>query len=170
MISSDECGRSRGDRWTWLPAPLFTAFLLGCTVSLLASGSLTLGRALPAALTWSFVPVFEIGALAAVWKLGPRPVPLAGAIGRFCAGNAPWWLWLTAFAACTSWFPAWIWLLFAAVVAAWSARLDYRFFRVELKSAAPMRDLMVERALAWTPAILLFGGTSLWPGLLEKLK
>jgi hypothetical protein len=164
----------RAGRWRWmscwLPRPLFTAWLFGCVVSLLISGSLTLARVVPAAITWSWVPLFEILALAAVWKMSPRPIPFACAVDRFCAGNAPWWLWLIVFGAFWYRFSIAVWLAAAAVVAVWSAILDYRFFRLALASPAPARDLLAERAVAWTPAILLFGGSSLWPGLLERLK
>jgi hypothetical protein len=160
----------RAGGWSWLARPLFTAFLLGCVVSLLASGSLTLARVVPASVTWSWVPLFEILSLAAVWRIGPRPIPFTRAVDLFCAGNAPWWLWLIAFAAFWSLLPARIWLASAAAVAVWSGRTDYRFFRFTLKSASPARDLLAGRVVAWTPGILLFGGASLWPGIVERLK
>ena len=160
----------RAGGWRWLARPLFTAFLLGCVVSLLASGSLTLARVVPASVTWSWVPLFEILSLAAVWRIGPRPIPFTRAVDRFCAGNAPWWLWLIVFASCWSLLPARIWVASAAAVAVWSGRADYRFFRFTMKSASPARDLLAERAVAWTSGVLLFGGASLWPGIVERLK
>jgi hypothetical protein len=161
---------TRTSRWIWLPKPLFTAWVLGCVVSLLDSRGLTIGRVLPAALTWSWVPLLEILAFAAVWKLQPRPMPFAIAVDRFCAGNTFWWLLLVAFGACWRLLPESVWLVFAAGVAAWNAFSDYRFFQREMKSAAPLRDLLINRVLAWVPGILLFGGASLWPGIAERLQ
>ncbi len=160
----------RTGSWAWLPKPLFTAWLLGCVVSLLDSRSLALTRVLPAVVTWSWVPLFEILALGAAWKISPRPMPFARGVDRFCAGNAPWWILLIAFGAGSRLFPVTVWLVFAAATATWCARTDYFFFRRALGSASPWRDLVIERAAAWIPGILLFGGGSLWPGLLEKLK
>lgn len=156
--------------WRWLARPLFTACLLGCVVSLLTAGSLTLALVLPASITWSWVPLLQILSLAAIWQAARRPIPFTRAIDLFCAGNAPWWFWLIVFAACWRLLPATIWVATAVPVALWSARADYRFFRDVLRSTSPLRHLLLERALAWPAAVLLFGGASLWPGLLEKLK
>ena len=161
---------NRAGRWVWLPKPLFTAWVLGCVVSMLDSRALTLGRVLPATLTWSLVPALEILALAAVWRLAPRPVGFARAVDRFCGGNLAWWLLLIAFAACWRELAESWWLALAAAVALSTAVSDYRFFRDSLASPSPLRDLAVERALAWIPGILLFGGGSLWPGILERLQ
>ncbi len=160
----------RAGRWSWLAKPLFTAWLFGCVVSMLDSRGLTLGRVLPAAVTWSWVPLLEILALSAVWKLGPRPIPFRLAVDRFCAGDASWWGLLIAFGALYRLLPESVWVAFAAVVAVWNLWADYSFFRQAVGSASPLRELLVERALAWVPGVLLFGGGSLWPGLIERLK
>ena len=88
----------------------------------------------------------------------------------FFAGNDCWWLFLVVFSAFWPLASARIWLVLAAPVAAWSLRGDYQFFRSRLESASPVRDLLLQRAAAWIPGILIFGGGSLWPGLVEKLK
>jgi len=156
--------------WTWLAKPLFTAWLLGCVVSLLDFRALTLGRVLPAALVWTWVPLLETAALGAVWKIEPRAMGFRRAVDRFCAGDLAWWLLLIAFAALWREMGESVWLAFAGVVGAGTALRDYRFFRRDLGSPAPLRDLILERALAWIPGILLFGGGSLVPGLIERLR
>jgi len=158
----------RTGHWSWLSKPLFTAALFGCVISLLDSRGLTLARVLPAALVWTWVPGLEILALAAVWKLAPRPVPFTRAVDEFCTADASWWLLLIAFAALYRQMPESLWLSLAAVVEAWNLRADYAFFR-EMGSRSPIRDLLLERAIAWVPGILLFGGGSLIPGLIERL-
>jgi hypothetical protein len=160
----------RAARWRWLSRPLFTGGLFGCVISLLDSRGLTLGRVLPAAIVWCWVPVLEVLAFAAVWKLAPRPIRFTHAVDEFCAGDASWWLFLIAFAALYRQLPENVWVCMAAVIAVWNLRADYRFFRETLGSAAPLRELLLERALAWAPGILLFGGGSLVPGLIERLK
>jgi len=169
MTAPAEAPKFAPPPWKWLARPLFTAWLLGCVVSLLDSGGLTLGRVIPSSLTWTWVPLVEALALAAVWKFERRPVSFTTAMDGFFAGNAPWWLWLIAFAGCRSLFSETIWLGLAAVAGAGTALLDYRFFR-SIESGSPLRDLVVERVLAWVPSILLFGGASLVPGLIERMQ
>jgi hypothetical protein len=80
--------------WTAWRRPLFMAFLLGCTISLTTTGSLTLRLVVSAALSWSFVPAIEIAALAIVlhgaghWGRLPRLVEM------FCMGCSVWSVWL----------------------------------------------------------------------------
>ena len=75
--------------WTAWRRPLFMAFLLGCTISLTTTGSLTLRLVVSTALSWSFVPAIEIAALALVlhgaghWGRLPRLVDV------FCMGCGP---------------------------------------------------------------------------------
>ena len=160
----------RTGRWTWLSKPLFTACIFGCVVSLLESRNLTLGRVLPAAIIWTWVPILEILALGAVWRMGPRKLAFPEAVDRFCAGDTPWWLLLIAFATFWREMSETVWLCIAAAIACWTALSDYRLFRYSLGSTAPLRDLLLERALAWVPGILLFGGAALVPGVVERLK
>jgi hypothetical protein len=157
-------------RWRWLRRPLFTAFLFGCVVSLLECGSLTPARVAGGAVTWSWAPLLQIASLAAVWKCAPRAVGFRHAVDVFFAGNICWWLWLVLFGVCWPRATGRNWLISAAIVAVWSCFVDYRFFQRQLKSPAPVRDLLLQRAAAWIPGILVFGGGALWPGLLEKFK
>lgn len=160
----------RTGRWTWLARPLFTAWVFGCVVSLLESRNLTLALVLPAAVTWTWVPMLEMLVLAIVWRIGPRSLPFPSAADRFFAGDTPWWLLLIAFGVFWREMSETVWLCIAAAIACWTAWVDYRLFRNELGSAWPLRDLVLERALAWGPGIMIFGGASLWPGIVERLK
>jgi len=165
---------SSGGWWvggaSWTRRPLFTAWILGCAVSLLEVGSLTPSRVLGSALTWAWAPLLQIASLAAVWKMAPRSLPFRPAVDLFFAGNLCWWLWLVVFSLCHSLAAAPAWLLSAIAVSIYSAWVDYRFFRKTLASGAPVRDLILQRATAWIPGILIFGGGSLVPGLVEKLR
>src|SRR2546426_10870999 len=77
-----------------LRKPAVLAFVLGCTVSIVASGRLSLRLIADGAVSFAFVPLVEMGALAAVYRAGRRPISFARAVDLFFAGNAPWLLWL----------------------------------------------------------------------------
>ena len=149
--------------WIALRRPLLVAFLLGCAVSLLTSGRLTLRLVAPATFYWSFVPLCEIGSLALV--AGRRKIPFAQAIDRFFASQTAWLLWLAAFAAAYRWIQSnlvWYGLALAAFV--WSAYRDFGFFRrlLERSPGRAVRDLAVQRLLCWTAALAIFAAPSIW--------
>jgi len=164
-------------RWLLFRRPLLVAFVLGCTVSLLTARGLSLGLVASGAVTWSFVPLLEMGALAVVWSFGNRRLSLPRAVDAGFTGHAAWSLWLLLFGAWWSRFPlpiaseaaVWFWLTSAAAVLAWSAWVDYCFHRSVLDSspAQSLRNLVVQRGLCWIPGIILFGYGSLWSDLVE---
>jgi hypothetical protein len=161
IVRSD---RMPADVWIALRRPLLTVAMLGCAMSLMTSGRLTLRIAGPAAVCWSFVPLLEIASLAAVCGRGVS----AQLIDRFFEGQWPWLLWLTVFAAMWGLAPArfvigrtgypTVWYVLAVVAAVWSGRLDYRFSRTVLKRtrAGAARDLAVERLICWPAALAIF--------------
>ena len=165
--------------WLLFRRPLLVAFLLGCAISLLTAGSLTLRLVTSATVTWSFVPLLEMAALAVVWRLGSRRLSLPHAMDLFFTGHAPWSLWLIGFGAYWSSFPQprglyvteWLWLLLAGGIMAWSACIDFWFHRYVLESSPSraVRHLLFQRAFCWTIGILLFGYGSLWADLVERL-
>jgi hypothetical protein len=53
-----------------LRRPLLLAFTLGCAVSLLASGRLSARLIVDGAVSFAFVPVFEVLAFAALYRRG----------------------------------------------------------------------------------------------------
>src|SRR5207247_5441128 len=93
---------TRGQWWTLMRQPLLLAFLMGCTVSIAASGRVSLRLVLDEALSFAFVPIVEVAAFTLVYRLRDRTMPFARAADRFFAGNAPWLLVLAALAALTA--------------------------------------------------------------------
>ena len=88
--------------WIAVRRPLLVAFVLGCSVSLMTSGRVTLRLAGPATVYWSFVPLAGIAGLAAV--SGRRLH--AETIDEFFHGYLPWMLLIIAFAALWAFVPA----------------------------------------------------------------
>jgi hypothetical protein len=94
----------------------------------------------------------------------------------FLMGHGAWLLWLLAVAAILAfadpvdgfrWTAApWGWSSLALVIV-WSCYIDYCFFRCV--SDHPARNLMLQRATCWGIGLAIFGGGSLWPGLLGIL-
>jgi hypothetical protein len=165
-----------GGAWMLARRPLLLAFMLGWLVSLQASGRLGARLIADGALSFAFVPVFEMAALAAVYRLGPRRISFARAVDLFFSGNAPWLLWMIAFATlrCLQTprqatappvFLLWILELSLVPIAVWSAWIDLHFFREVLPrpAARPRRDLILQRAIAWTCSIGYFFGYAIWP-------
>jgi hypothetical protein len=166
-----------------LRRPLLWLFFLGSLVSLLASGRLSVRLIADGAVSFAFVPLFGIAALAVVWRREPRPaLAFARTVDAFLAGLTPWLLWMIAAGgvfACVPprGFGAWFFpvVISAVVPLVWSIWLDWRFFRDTLRRS-PRRaigDLVIHRAIAWTGAVIYFLGIAIWadalPGLAAKL-
>jgi hypothetical protein len=162
--------------WTAWRRPLFIAFLIGCTISLTTTGSLTLRLVVSTALSWSFVPAIDIAALALVlhgaghWGRLPRLVDV------FCMGWGVWSAWLIGvsiiFAAVP---PAHVFRVFygwleigGVLVLAWSAYVDYCFFHEVLRCSAARarRVLLLHRLLSWIPILLIISLPAIVPTIL----
>jgi hypothetical protein len=167
--------------WVLLRRPLRLVFVFGCVVSLWASGRLSARLIADGFLSFAFVPVFELAALAAVYWRGPRRVSFAHAADVFFVANAPWLLWLTAFAAlrcllspmqatATPLPLAWAIELSLVATAAWSAYIDWHFFREVLpRPAGSARDLILQRTIGWTCTIGYFFGIAIWPEIFGRI-
>jgi len=164
-----------GGAWVMLRRPLLLALVAGCTVSLQASGRLSTRLVADGIVSFAFLPFFEIVALAVVYARGPRRVPFARAADAFFAANAPWLVWLLAFAVvrcaqtplqATARPAALLWTLELTLIptAAWSAYIDLQFFREVLprQKGGAARDLMVARVISWTCILGYFLGIALW--------
>jgi hypothetical protein len=162
-------------RWTLLRGPLFVALTTACSISFLTRGYMAPGLIASGVLAWSFVPIAEIAGLAVVWPAARPKVSFAQAIDLFFAGHAQRLLWLAAFAVFWSSFDPHpsvafsAWALSIIPIAAWSLYIDFHFFRHVCGMKTPGWYLLVQRAVAWTLFILVFGGVSLWPGVIEEL-
>jgi len=167
-------------RWSAARRPLFLAFLLGCTVSLVTSQRLTLRLVAGGTVNMSFVPLAEIAALAAVWRRN-RVLSFSRAVDLFFMGHGPWILGclgystVWAFASPEHAF-AWMlprriwWILSLALV--WSAYIDYCFFRRGLQRdrVGAGFDLLLQRTISWTVGIVVFGGSAVPPEIVRILR
>jgi hypothetical protein len=159
--------------------PLFVAFVLGCMVSLIASGRLALRLVADGTLNALIVPLAEIAALAVVCR-HKRTVSFSRIIDLSFAGHGPWLVWMILFS--TMWAflspiqafsPRWQEVAHYSVfvVLLWSGSIDFAFFRsvMQRTSAQAIGDLLLQRAIAWTLAILVFGGGALAPEITRIL-
>lgn len=172
----------KGGAWTLLRRPLLLLFMLGCGLSIQASGRVSVRLIVDGAVSFAFVPAFELASLAIVYARGPRDVPFARAVDLFFVSNAPWLLWIVAFSTLRSLqtprqatAPA-IWLLWTVelsmlLIAAWAARIDIHFFRHVLPrpAASPVRDLILQRTIGWLWTLLYFFGLATWPEIVGRI-
>jgi hypothetical protein len=169
------------EAWTGLRRPLLVALVIGCAASLMDAGVLTLRLALPTAIWWTYVPLVEILALFAASPAARRAGSWPQTIDRYFMGHGPALLWVVALAGCFAFIPAvtefsWqprdrVALDLALLVIAWSAYIDFQFFRRVLKQNAwrAARDLLVQRAIAWTVGLTIFVGGAGYQTLAVRL-
>jgi hypothetical protein len=168
-----------GGAWLGWRRPLLVAVVLGCTMSLITSASLTLHLAGPATFYWGFVPLAEIAALAAVCRRTRRTGPFGRTVDLFFAGHGPWLFWLIGLCGIWSFVPpiqaydfTRVWLYGAgAIVIVWSAYIDFCFFRFAMgkKPARAGGDLLVQRLVSWTIVVAVFGGPAIVPEVAARL-
>ena len=115
--------------------------------------------------------LIEIAALAAVRS---RTLSLARAIDLFFMGHAAWSLWLTLFAAAWAFLPAMqlfatatrplTWYAPALLVLVWSLYIDFWFLRCVFgrTPGRAVRDLAVQRLLAWIAFLICFVPMAAW--------
>ena len=160
--------------WLVLRRPIALALLLGCAISMLTARRLTVRLILDGALSYAFVPLFQIAAFAIVFRPQSAPIAFSDAVDRFFAGSLPWLLWLAALttAAAMSWSVYWplAWLEISAIAPiVWAGHIDYHFYRDVLRRGrgGAMRDLVLQRALAWSAVLAYFLGIAIrddvWP-------
>jgi hypothetical protein len=149
--------------------PLLLAFLLGCGVSLLASGRFTLRLIADGTLSFAFVPLCELVAYAVIYRRQRTARPFAEAVDRYFAGNTPWLWWMVVLLAAGAFLPArrlgslLAPILFTAPIPiALSVRFDWRLFRADGRSPGQaVADVFLQRAIAWSLATAYFLGVAI---------
>jgi len=170
--------------WVLMRRPLALLVAIGSTVSILAGGRLTARLVLDGAISFAFIPLFEIAALALVVRRMPQRAPFAHAVDLLFAACGPWMAWMLAASALASTvaaenLPRWtsrprLWIVAAASAAAiaWFARIEFHVFRDGLARARAeaLRDLALHRSIAWSAETLYFFGFALWPMIVGMLR
>jgi hypothetical protein len=160
--------------WTLIRRPLLLLFVIGCTVSFLTASQLTVRLIVDGAVSFAFVPIIQLAALAAVIGKNGGPLPFAHAVDRFFAGSGPWLLTLAVLSAAASISRPIFWsltLLELALVPAIAASLliDYRFFREVARRQSPGRAVALQRLIAWPLTLFYFLGIPIWAELLPQI-
>jgi hypothetical protein len=152
--------------------PLLLLFVLGCVVSLIASGRLSVRLIVDGSFSFAFLPACCVAGFAIVYFVRrERPVAFGRALDLFFIGQMPWLIWLIVFASVGAiveprrmgpWLRRLEWSVIVPFV--WTAIIDFHFFR-EVMGRAPgaaVRDLVLYRAIAWGAATLYFFGIAIW--------
>ncbi len=150
----------------------FLLLVVGCTVSLGASGRLTLRLITDGAVSFAFLPFFVVAGFAVVYfSRADRPLRFAGALDLFLTGLLPWLLWLLVLGVICSIVPPrrlgpWIQPLEISLIlpAVWSTVLDFHFFREVMgrSTGAATRDVVLYRLIGWGGATTYFLGIAIW--------
>ena len=150
--------------------PLLVVFVLGTTVSVLASGQFTLRLIVDGAVSFAFVPVCEAAGIAAVWSRRRAVLSYPVTLDSLFENNVPWLVWLLALVGIGAFVPAvevgyWITPVLVSLVVpvAWSAYLDFRLLRTMMGRTAggAAFDVALQRAIAWPLAFTYFLGATL---------
>ena len=180
----DLAREANGGAWVLMRRPLWLLLAIGSTVSILAGGRLTARLVVDGAISFAFIPLFEIAALAVVARRMPQRVAFSRAVDLLFTASGPWIVWMLAASAVASVveaedLPRWTagprdWIVAAATSAAivWFLRTEFHVFRDGLtrSRADAVRDLALHRALAWSAETVYFFGFALWPMIVGMLR
>jgi hypothetical protein len=167
--SIDSGPRARSGVALLLRRPLLLALVLGCAVSVLASGRFTLRLIVDGTLSMAFVPACQVLGLAAVYPLRGRTVPFAEAVDRFFAGNTIWLAWMFVFMVLGAAVPVTAqanldgpFLKSSVVPILWSIAVDRAFFADVMgrRGWSAALAITIERLVAWLAAMLCFFGVA----------
>lgn len=145
--------------------PLLLALVLGCGISVLVSGRFTVRLIADGALSFAFVPVCELAALAVVFHLRRAPIAFAQAVDRFFAANTPWLWWLLGIMAAVALLPPTRHgslmaplLITMTIPIAISVAYDLRFCREVIGSTrrGAILDVVILRLVAWSGVTAYF--------------
>jgi hypothetical protein len=156
-----------------LHRPLITTLALGWGVSLLISSTLAPRLFIDGAVSFLFVPFFQLVAFWLVFRRRRAPEPFSVALDRFFATNTPWLLWM---------FGVGVWCIVQASprdAALWSGNEVLVALAAMVVAAAYSwwlerdllrgRESLLYRAIAWPAVIFYFLGFSLVPELVWRL-
>jgi hypothetical protein len=168
--------------WSGVKRPLFVAFVLGCTVSLITARALTMRIVVSATVYWSAVPLIQIAALAVVCRRDRHETAFPHLIDAFFKGFTPWLLWLVGVSAIGSflapaaeasdWTVSMVWLAGGGALAlVWSLAIDFSFFRSMLRRSPllAVRDLAMHRCISWSVMLALIGAPTIWSTMTGRL-
>lgn len=171
----------QGSLWR---GPISLLFVFGCVISLLASGRLTIRLIADGMVSFAFIPLFEVVALAIVMRRttgaagGRAAVRFARAVDLFFAGQLPWVLWLIVVGTVCAFVPPrelgpWIRPAMASsfVPLIWSLWIDFHFFRqaADPPPASAYRRLIAHRLMTWTAIVAYFLGIAIWHEVLPEV-
>lgn len=154
-----------------LRRPLLFVFVIGCGVAAMAAGRFTPRLIVDGAASFAFVPLFHILALRVTFRPGARSQPsFARAVDLFFAGSGPWLVSFVVVTAIVAVVPPrriGPWLLpilgSALIPLVWSLWIDFHFFRdvMQRSGLQAVRDLVVQRTVAWIGIAAYFAGPSI---------
>src|SRR5438045_6034869 len=98
----DLAQEANGGAWVLMRRPLWLLLAIGSTVSILAGGRLTARLVLDGAISFAFIPLFEIAALAIVARRMPQRVAFPRAVDVLFTASGPWIVWMLAASAVAS--------------------------------------------------------------------
>lgn len=152
-----------------MAAGVLIAFILGCGVSLLASGRFTLRLIVDGTLSFAFVPLCQLAAFAVVHRVQRSRLPFRAAADRYFATNTAWLWWMMGLLVVGAILPAVragsvipLVLITAPIPILLSVRADWRLFRGGGRTASQaVMDIALERAIAWSLAWIWFLGMAI---------
>jgi hypothetical protein len=152
---------------TALRRPLFVALMLGCGVSMIASGRFTLRLVVDGTISFAFVPACELLAFAIVYAVARRAGSFAADADRFFASDVAWLWWMLLLMVAAAIIPAHRsgvmdgpFLVTLPIPFVITAVKDYRLFHREWQasSAAAVSYVTLSRVVGWTAGTLYFLG------------
>jgi hypothetical protein len=166
--------------WTLIRRPLLLLLVMGCFVSAEASGRFSVRLIVDGAISFAFLPLFEIASLGIVARGRERGMTFVDAVDRFFGTDTSWLLWVVAMIAiravespqlATAPPQPLFWALAGSMLVpmALTARADLQLFRSTIAPSRPVRALIVQRSIAWTGALVYFFGTAGWAYLVGYL-
>jgi hypothetical protein len=168
---------AENDLLTVLRRPALVALITGTALAMAATGVLPGRLLLSTVICWSFAPLVQVIAAAAVIASVPRrEIAMGRALDLLFAGHAPWSLWLLSFGAAAAWGPgdvvsaAALWTLPLPIL--WTAWILRAFFRSVLNTTP--RGALVRTALhqgiIWTIGGAYVITAISWPRLIPMLE